>query len=274
MTTTNTPVTARHRWASRACRIWHLLIALDVVAALTIQLMLILTGGPDPNTGETAASVGVGTRMIQTVSFFTIQSNILVLIVATTLVVNSDRDGQMWRSLRLTALLGITITGLVYDLILVNYVHPSGWQLVATIGLHYIAPWATLLGWLLFGPRPRIDRTTMAWAFLWPITWIAYTFIRGALVHWYPYPFLDVDRIGYWLAVRNTIFILIVAIVLVAIFKALDRFRTVGGIMQNPPTFTTSTHSGDGVGSSPTEAKTRRHSGAETTQTGLGKAQL
>ena len=59
-----------------------------------------------------------------------------------------------------------------------GYVHPSGWQLVATIGFHYIAPSATLLGWL-------------------PIASITYTFIRGALVPWYPYPFLDVDQTGW-----------------------------------------------------------------------------
>ena len=167
--------------------------------------------------------------MIQTLSFFTIQSNILVLIVALTLVVNPDRDGPIWRILRLDALLGITITGLVFDLILIHYVHPSGWQLVATIGFHYIAPWATLLGWLLFGPRPRIDRTTMAWAFLWPIAWIAYTFIRGAVVHWYPYPFLDVDEVGYGTAIGSTLIILALAIVLVAIFRRIDRIRTIGG---------------------------------------------
>ena len=123
---------------------------------------------------------------------------------------------------------GITITGLVFDLVLIDYVHPSGWQLVATIGFHYVAPWATLLGWLLFGPRPRIDRATMAWAFLWPIAWIGYTFIRGALVDWYPYPFLNADEIGYGVAIRNTLAIVVLALVLVAIFARLDRIRTVG----------------------------------------------
>lgn len=150
--------------ARRASRIWHLLIAIDVTVALIIQIVLVLTGGPDPNTGETVASVGILTRMIQTVSFFTIQSNILVLAVAITLVIDPDRDGRFWRILRLDALLGITITGLVFDLVLIHYVHPSGWQLVATIGFHYIAPWATVLGWLLFGPRPRLDRRTIGWA--------------------------------------------------------------------------------------------------------------
>lgn len=218
----------------RASRTWHLLIVLNVVVALVIQLVLILTGGPDPNTGETVASVGIVTRMIQTLSFFTIQSNILVLIVAATLVVNPDRDGRVWRILRLDALLGITITGLVFDLILIRDVDPTGWQLVATIGFHYVAPWATLLGWLLFGPRPRIDRTTMAWAFVWPVAWISYTFIRGAIVHWYPYPFLDVDKVGYGAALRTTAVVLAVALVLVAIFKRIDRTRTFGAPPARP----------------------------------------
>ncbi|MEJ2889493.1 Pr6Pr family membrane protein [Actinomycetospora aeridis] len=160
--------------------------------------------------------------MIQTLSYFTIQSNILVLIVAVTLVADPGRDGRIWRILRLDALLGIVITGLVFDLVLIDYVHPSGWQLVATIGFHYIAPWATLLGWLLFGPRPRIDRSTMAWAFLWPFAWIVYTFLRGALVGWYPYPFLDVAEIGYARSIASTAIILGVAVVLVLIFKAID----------------------------------------------------
>ena len=63
----------------------------DVIAALIIQLVLILTGGPDPNTGDTVASVGIAVRMVQTLSFFTIQSNILVLIVAITLVFDPAR---------------------------------------------------------------------------------------------------------------------------------------------------------------------------------------
>jgi magnesium-transporting ATPase (P-type) len=215
--------------AARASRIWHLCIAVDVVAALVIQIALILTGGPDPNTGETVASVGVATRMIQTVSFFTIQSNLLVLVVAVMTVRNPLRDGRFWRVLRLDALLGITITGLVFDLVLIHYVHPSGWQLVATIGFHYVAPWATLLGWLLFGPRPRIDRRTLTWVFLWPLAWIAYTFVHGAIVHWYPYPFLDVDKLGWWPALGATGIVLLLACVLLAIFTSLDRrLGTVG----------------------------------------------
>jgi hypothetical protein len=227
MTITEPPPVRSER-ARRASRLWHLVIAVDVVIALIIQVVLILTGGPDPNTGDTVATVGIPTRMIQTLSFFTIQSNILVLIVAVTLVIDPDRDGRLWRILRLDALLGITITGLVFDLVLIHYVHPSGWQLVATIGFHYIAPWATVLGWLLFGPRPRLDLRTIGWAFAWPTAWIVYTFVRGRLVDWYPYPFLDVQQIGYLKAFGSTLVILAIAVLLVALYHRLDRLHVLG----------------------------------------------
>jgi hypothetical protein len=228
MSATTTAPAARlaaFRNSRTAARIWSLVIAVDVLAAFAIQIALVLTGGPDPNTGETVATVGIPVRMVQTFSFFTIQSNLLVLIAAITLVIDPSRDGRVWRVLRLDALLGIVITGLVFDLVLIRYVHPSGWQLVATIGFHYIAPWVTLLGWLLFGPRPRIDRLTKLWAFAWPTAWIVYTFVHGALSDWYPYPFMDVHEIGYAVALRNTGIIVVIAVVLVAVFGWIDGKR-------------------------------------------------
>ena len=211
----------------RIARFWFGGIAVVVAIALIIQLVLLFTGGQDANSGANATGP-IGTRLIRLFSFFTIQSNLFVLFTSIALVQNLHRDGRLWRVLRFDALLGIVITGLVYETILAPLVHLQGWAFVATIGFHYIAPWATLLGWLLFGPRPRIDRSTIAWAFLWPVAWIAYTFVRGAIVDWYPYPFLDVQEIGYGAAIRNTLVVVVLAVVLVAIFTRIDRLRTLG----------------------------------------------
>jgi hypothetical protein len=60
----------------------------------------------------------------------------------------------------------------------------------------------------------RADQTSRLWHLLIVVMlWIAYTFIRGALVGWYPYPFLDVEEIGSWASIRNTAFVLVVAVV-------------------------------------------------------------
>jgi hypothetical protein len=46
---------------------------------------------------------------------------------------------------------------------------------------------------------PRI-----AWlSALFPFCWLAFTLIRGAVIDWYPYPFIDVTRLGYGETVLN-----------------------------------------------------------------------
>ncbi|MDQ7876893.1 Pr6Pr family membrane protein [Microbacterium sp. QXD-8] len=205
----------------RVARIWYLAIAVVVVFSLVIQLVLIFTGGQDANSG-TNATGPTGTRLVRLFSFFTIQSNLFVLGTSIALALDVLRDGRLWRVLRFDALLGIIITGLVYETILAPLVHLEGWALVATIGFHYISPWATLIGWLLFGPRPRATWATTALAFVWPLLWIVYTFVHGAVTGWYPYPFLDVDTIGFADSVRNSAIVLAIGVVIAVILTVLD----------------------------------------------------
>jgi hypothetical protein len=209
-----------------AARIWFGGIAVVVALALVIQIVLILVGGQDVNstTNEAgAASETLATKFVRLFSYFTIQSNLFVLGTSIALAVSIRRDGPVWRVLRLDAMLGIIITGLVYDTILAPLVHPEGWALAATIGFHYISPWATLIGWLIFGPRPRMGWVSAAAAFIWPILWLVYTFIHGAVTGWYPYPFLDVATIGFADSVRNCLVVLLIAMVIAAILTVVDR---------------------------------------------------
>jgi hypothetical protein len=208
---------------ARAARIWFGGIAVVVGAALVIQLVLVFTNGQDVNSFQPTTSQSLGERLVNLFSYFTIQSNLLVLGTSIALAVSIHRDGRLWRVLRLDALLGIIITGLVYDFVLAGLVHPTGWALAATIGFHYISPWATLLGWLIFGPRPRMSWRVMALAFIWPLAWLVLTFVRGALTGWYPYPFLDVDLIGLADSLRNSAVILLVAVAIAALLTLLDK---------------------------------------------------
>jgi hypothetical protein len=206
-----------------AARLWFGGIAVVVGAALVIQLVLVFTGGQDVNSFQPTNDQSLGERLVNLFSYFTIQSNLFVLGTSIALAVSIRRDGPLWRVLRLDALLGIIITGLVYETILAQLVHPAGWALAATIGFHYISPWATVIGWLVFGPRPRLSWRVVALAFIWPIAWLVATFVRGALTGWYPYPFLDVDLIGLGDSVRNSAVILAIAVVIAAVLTLLDR---------------------------------------------------
>jgi hypothetical protein len=163
------------------------------------------------------------TRAIRFLSYFTIQSNLFVLALAATLTRDPGRDGYRWRVVRLDALLGITVTGLVYAVVLAPTLHPEGLGWWTNAGLHYVAPVATLVLWLALGPRPRMTGATVAAALLWPVLWMGYTLAHGAVSGWYPYPFLDVSDLGYAVALRNLGFVVLLALLFLLAFRTVDR---------------------------------------------------
>ncbi|GAB2990174.1 Pr6Pr family membrane protein [Saccharothrix stipae] len=221
-------------------RVWHGVLAAVIAASLITQLVLLFAGGADVNSGHAEVQVTLGVRLIRLFSYFTIQSNLFVLFVAVTLAVDPARDGRGWRVARLDALLGITITGIVFALVLAPLVHHVGVSWWVNLGFHQLSPVLAVLGWLLFGPRPRVDRATVAKALLiWPVFWILYTFVHGALTGWYPYPFLDVTAIGFGTALRNALFVLVAAGILAWIMQIVDKIpggaRPTSATGQAPP---------------------------------------
>ncbi|MDQ6899553.1 MAG: Pr6Pr family membrane protein, partial [Candidatus Dormibacteraeota bacterium] len=61
------------------------------------------------------------------------------------------------------------------------------------------------------------------WSLLFPALWIAFTLIRGALINFYPYPFIDVDALGYGRVIFNAFWVLLLLLAVAAGAYALDR---------------------------------------------------
>jgi len=201
-----------------ASRAWHAALTAIVLASLVLQVALVVRGEDlDP-----ALPNGLSDRLIRLFSYFTIQSSIVVLAGVATLALRRAPDGALWRVVRLDGLVGIVVTGLVFVTVLAATTHPTGAAWWANAGLHYVSPTATLLGWLLFGPRPRITWSTVGWALVWPVGWLGYTFAHGAVSHWYPYPFLDVTALGYVRALANTGAVVLLAFGLLTLARWLD----------------------------------------------------
>ena len=165
------------------------------------------------------------TRIVRYFSYFTIQSNIAVLLASLAVLLAKPLGEPWWRALRLAALLGIAVTGIIYVTVLAGDSHLTGWSQVANIMLHYLAPPLTVLAWLAFGPWVPFAWSDIVRALVWPSLWIAYTLIRGAIVEWYPYPFIDVTTKGYGAVAVNIVVITVFATVLAALFVAVDRWR-------------------------------------------------
>lgn len=207
-------------------RAWHALIALLVLAAVIVQIIVAVRVSGTPHETSVGLLRGSSTagRIIRVLSFFTIESNLLSGLVSAQLAIRPDRDGTAWRSLRLAALFGITITGIVYSTVLAKIHEPNGTAETFVNDLvHYVVPVMMILGWLAFGPRPRIIRATILGSLLFPLLWIIYTLIRGAIWKWYPYPFLDVSTHGYLRVAINAVLVTVVLGAVAALFAVGDR---------------------------------------------------
>jgi hypothetical protein len=130
-------------------------------------------------------------------SFFTIESNLFASAVLL-LSVLAPRHGRTLILLRGAATLYMAVTGIVFSVLLADI---EGQVLTAVpwdnTVLHYIGPIAVVVDWIIDLPRERIAyRTALTWL-AFPLVYCAYSMIRGAVVDWYPYPFLDPDEHGY-----------------------------------------------------------------------------
>ena len=197
-----------------------------VAVALVLQLWITMgvsSSPPGHEVGTLAGAALLG-RLLRVVSFFTIQSNTLVGVVALQLARRPARDGRGWRVLRLAALLGITVTGIVYSAVLAATHDPDGWrEVTANALLHYVVPVMAVVGWVVFGPRPRIGLRTGLLAMIWPVLWLGYTLLHGAVSSWYPYPFVDVAEHGYPTVLLYCLGVTVVFAVVALIYAGLDR---------------------------------------------------
>ena len=117
------------------------------------------------------------------------------------------------------------ITGIVYNALLRNIPLPQG----STVPwsneiLHVWAPIFLLLD-VLFAPRRRaLSWSALGAVVVFPIVWLAYTLIRGPLVHdfrtgndwWYPYPFLN-PNVQPWGYVGVALYSIGIAVAIVAV---------------------------------------------------------
>lgn len=169
---------------------------------------------------------GAISRLFDTLSYFTVWSNVIVAISCTLVAVAPHADTRWRRVVRLDALIMITVTAIVYALLLAPGSHPTGWDLVTNPWQHIAVPLVTVIVWLVWGPRGRIDRRTVASCFAIPGVWIVYMLVRGAVVDAYPYPFVNVDAHGYGSVAVTLVVILLFGLVLALAFWGIDRLLT------------------------------------------------
>src|SRR5205085_11649174 len=97
--------------------------AVSVVAGLLISVV-VAGNGPSRFPGHFHTPVARGFNQF---AYFTIQSNILVGVTCALLAIQPKLSSTALRALRLTSVLAITVTGIVYHTVLSSFFDLQGW---------------------------------------------------------------------------------------------------------------------------------------------------
>ncbi|MGI8951884.1 MAG: Pr6Pr family membrane protein [Chitinophagaceae bacterium] len=195
--------------------IYAFITALLCWFALVLQLYLIIEI-------RINTSISISGGVIKFFSFFTILSNLLVALSLTAVVFFKNSFFA-----KTPVISGITayiiIVGIIYSLLLKELWNPQGLQLIADIILHEAIPILYFIFWLLF-----VQKGFLKWKyiFLWlifPFFYLIWTFLRGALIGEYPYPFVDVSVNGYQKVFINSFLMFILFVIMGTLIVAIDK---------------------------------------------------
>ena len=159
-------------------------------------------------------------------SFFTVQVNILVFItfVLSALVLAGGKQRRWLDVLRSITTVYILVVGIGFAILL------SGLENVALTAvpwdntvLHYIIPVAVLIDFIIDRPKKKISfKTGLLWI-AFPILYVLYSLIRGALVGWYPYPFLNPELKGFGAVAVTVAGLVVLGVVIIAFVTKLTK---------------------------------------------------
>lgn len=185
-------------------------IAILAWVSLALQFYLIL---------QTTGSTGFSTFKTVTnfFSYFTILSNLLVAISLTALLIKkSGCLGTFFRKTSVQSAIAvyIFIVALVYNTVLRGMLSLNGIDWIVDNLLHVIVPVLYVFYWCIFTPAKVLSWKNIAPWLTFPTLFLAYSMIRGSIVNWYPYPFLNAARLGYGQVAINSFIVLLAFITL------------------------------------------------------------
>ena len=189
--------------------------------ALAIQLELVLFAR-----WESGASLVGG--LVSYFSYFTIITNTLAAIVLT---YAADTRPSRCRAFFLQPwvasgiAVSIIVVGAAYSLLLRQLWQPEGLQWLANEVLHDVMPVLYALYWWFYVPKGVLRWSHVGLWILYPLVYFAYILLRGHLLGVYPYPFVDVEKLGYAQTFINASGILAGFVAVALLVVAVDRWR-------------------------------------------------
>lgn len=94
---------------------------------------------------------------------------------------------------------------MIFDLVLQDLWEAEGMQFLLNYLMHKVIPIFYIIYWFNDRPRAHLKYSfSIPWLIA-PVIYLTATLIRGHLTGYYPYPFIDVDRIGMATVLYNSV---------------------------------------------------------------------
>ncbi|WP_034468017.1 Pr6Pr family membrane protein [Afipia sp. P52-10] len=182
-------------------------LALVAWGALVLQYGLLLQAA-----GPLGLSVGEAT--VRFFSYFTIHANVLAALMLTALALRTKANEWTVHPFERSAVATyIAVVMLVYLGVLQSLWAPRGAQWLADMLLHYALPLAYLAVWLWVMRKAGLRWYDPLLWLIYPAFYLAFVLVRGRWSGFYPYPFLDVGRLGYGQVALNVLALIAVFVV-------------------------------------------------------------
>jgi hypothetical protein len=132
-------------------------------------------------------------------SYFTIQTSLLAIVtlsVAGWFAWTGRTETRVMNIVRLSTVTFTIVVTLVYNMLLRglpdavedgDYV----WPILPNEILHVWAAVFMLIDWILSSRRINLRIRTIFWVLVFPLAWLVYSIIRGLIVDWWPYWFIN-----------------------------------------------------------------------------------
>ncbi|MGA8691436.1 MAG: Pr6Pr family membrane protein [Methyloceanibacter sp.] len=115
------------------------------------------------------------------------------------------------------------VVAVIYHYLLRQLWNTQGWELVADTIEHVVAPVLYVIDWLVFVPKRTLKvKSAFAWL-AFPLAYAVYSLIHGPLTDFYPYPFIDVSKLGYAKVLTDMGMLILVFTALGLLLIAIDR---------------------------------------------------
>ncbi len=175
------------------------IIVLGDVMKKNIELIIILLAlagliiNVSVSTFEVPINLGRGLALFR---YYTLQSNLIAIVYFILLYFGITKRNNTLHKFVGGVTVYITITLIIFAIMLAPTYHPTGWNQVSNIVAHYIVPILVLFYFFYFRDNYKFTpKDSLIWI-IYPVLYVVFMLAYGMITKDFLYPFFQVSEVG------------------------------------------------------------------------------